>query len=61
MKNKKRYITKYIFQSGVGAAINGGFSHRSSRPRGQERFPKSAPQPVQTVSNYLSATSIQII
>jgi len=23
-------VTKYIFQSGVGAAINGGFSHRRS-------------------------------
>ena len=43
-------ITKCIFQSGVGAAINGGFSHRRSCPRGQERSPKSAPQHAPTVT-----------
>ncbi len=42
-------LTKYIFQSGVGAAINSGFSHRRSCPTGQERSPKSAPQHVPTV------------
>ena len=41
--------TKYIFQSGFSAVINGGFSHRRSCPRGQERSPKSAPQHVPTV------------
>ena len=28
--NKKQAITKYIFQSGVGAGSNCGFSHHSS-------------------------------
>jgi hypothetical protein len=43
-------VTQCIFQSGVGAAINGGFSHRRSCPRGQERSPKSAPQHAPTVT-----------
>ena len=46
-------LTKCIFQSGVGAAINGGFSHRSSCPRGHERSPKSAPQHAPTVITHL--------
>ncbi|PKP35317.1 MAG: hypothetical protein CVU00_03030 [Bacteroidetes bacterium HGW-Bacteroidetes-17] len=58
---KAQQLTKYIFQSGVGAAINGGFSQRRSCPHGQERSPKSAPQHVPTVShNYKKRNKMRI-
>ena len=54
MNKKAQLLTRCIFQSGVGAAINGGFSHRRSCPRGQERSPKSAPQHAPTVSVHVN-------
>jgi len=46
---KNQAITKYIFQSGVGAVSNGRFSHHRSVLADRNEAPKSAPQHVRAV------------